>query len=139
MVHCRASDDGAVCEATAESVRVIYNRAPYSAIELGAGHSVYGDPTHLARVKAALAQYRNIVLLLPSADTDEWIRILNTRQGNPHREIVQMNTRFVKHPSNHELATITVYTEGKTPEATCQEILSRLFSASGSETWAERR
>jgi hypothetical protein len=50
-----------------------------------------------------------------------------------------MNTRFVKHPSNHELATITVYTEGKTPEATCQEILSRLFSASGSETWAERR
>ncbi|HLJ69132.1 MAG TPA: shikimate kinase [Chloroflexota bacterium] len=108
-----------------------------SVIELGAGHTVYDDPTDLARVKAALAPHPNVVLLLPSPDLGKSIRILNARQGNPHPEIVQMNARFVRHPSNHELATITVYTSDRTPEATCREILTRLVSASRGDTRAE--
>lgn len=33
---------------------------------------------------------------------------------------------FVKHPSNQRLAKINVYTEGKSPEETCREIMGRL-------------
>jgi hypothetical protein len=36
------------------------------------------------------------------------------------------NARFLHHHSYYDLATITVYTKGKTPEETCEEILERI-------------
>jgi len=36
------------------------------------------------------------------------------------------NEYFVKHPSNYELAKFTVYTKGKTPDETCDEIIRML-------------
>jgi shikimate kinase len=45
-------------------------------IDLGGGHSVQEDPALLAGVRAALASVRNVVLLLPSPDPEESVRIL---------------------------------------------------------------
>ena len=108
------------------AVERIVAEYPQSVIELGAGHSVYDDPNQLERVKEILSLYPNVVLLLPSPDPDESLDILNARQSNPYPEIVEMNEHFVRHRSNYELATIRVYTKGKTPDETCEDIVSRL-------------
>lgn len=38
-------------------------------------------------------------------------------------EVLAMNEHFVRHFSNHSLATHTFYTEGKTPEQVVAEIV----------------
>jgi predicted kinase len=108
------------------AVEEVVAHYPQSVIDFGAGHSVYDDPLQRARVKRALAGCRNVVLLLPSPDPEESLQLLNARQGNPHPEVVAMNEHFVHSSSNRELATTIVYTKGKSPEQTRDEVLSRL-------------
>jgi shikimate kinase len=91
-------------------------------IDFGAGHSVYEDPGHLARAEAALAPFRNVVLLIPSANKDEAVAILRER-GAAKVGGVELNRFLLTHPAPRELATITVSTEGKTPEETADDIL----------------
>ncbi len=38
-------------------------------------------------------------------------------------EVLAANETFVRHPANGRLAKQVVYTEGKTPEETCEEIV----------------
>ena len=92
-------------------------------IDFGAGHSVYNDPVLFQRVQQALSDYPNVVLLLPSPDLDESLRILNERNRELPADIRATNEHFVRHPSNYTLAKFTAYTQGKTPEGTCEEIL----------------
>jgi adenylate kinase family enzyme len=94
-------------------------------LDFGAGHSVYEDEALLNRAKLALAPRPNIVLLLPSPDLDESIRILNEREEENLTDAVRViNEHFVRHRSNFELATFIVYTKDQTPEETCEEILA---------------
>ncbi|NER80316.1 MAG: shikimate kinase [Leptolyngbya sp. SIO1D8] len=92
-------------------------------IDFGAGHSVYDDPSLFQRVQKVLSPYPNVVLLLPSPDLDKSIHILNERNKRLPDDIRSTNEYFVRHPSNYELAKFTVYTETKTPQETCDEIL----------------
>lgn len=66
--------------------------------------------------------------MLPSPDLDESVRVLKERnrrerngdwviEGYDHFE------HWVKDDCFHELATVTVYTDGQTPEETAEEIL----------------
>lgn len=103
-------------------------------IDFGAGHTVYEDAALFERVSRALAPFPNVILLLPSPDLDESVRVLNHRFAALLREevgavdpaLLSVNEHFVKHPSNHRLAKIVVYTDGKTPDQTCAEILQRI-------------
>ena len=98
-------------------------------IDFGAGASVYESDELFARVQKALAPYSNVVLVLPSPDPDESIRILNERTQDLVGTFGQgfnWNEYFVRHHSNYALAKHVVYTRGKTPEETCDEILSRV-------------
>ena len=87
-----------------------------------------------ARVQSALAPYPNVILLLPSPDLDKSAEILNARfaqmlmeeVGEVNSALFAVNEHFVKHPSNHLLAKMVVYTNDKTPEETCDEIVQRL-------------
>lgn len=99
---------------------------PHAVIDFGAGHSVYTDPAQFARVQAALAPYPNVVLLLFSPDLDESVRVSKERQGHQTWYENDFDELFVKHPSNRALAKHVVYTQGKTPEQTRDEILRRL-------------
>lgn len=107
---------------------------PNCVIDFGAGHSVYEDAALLAQVARALASVPNVILLLPTPDLDEAVAILNARLealllrevGQVDSRLLGVNEHFVKHPSNHRLATLTIYTEGKTPAETCAEIRQRL-------------
>jgi shikimate kinase len=103
-------------------------------IDFGAGHSVYEDEALFKRVQRALEPYPNVILILPSPDLDESTQILNARfrqllldeVGEIDEALLDVNEHFVKHPSNHQLAKIVVYTNGKTPAETCTEILRQL-------------
>ncbi|MBW3625311.1 MAG: shikimate kinase [Armatimonadetes bacterium] len=97
-------------------------------IDFGGGHSVYEDDAYFERARRALEPYENVVLLLPSSDLDESVRILRERTGmTPASEgDLDFCEHFVKHPSNHALAKIVVYTDGRTPEETRDEIASRV-------------
>jgi hypothetical protein len=108
-------------------------------IDFGAGHSVYEDAALFARVESALAPFPYVILLLPSPDLDESVAILNERfaallereVGEVDPALLTLNAHFTKHPSNTRLAKLTVYTEGKTPEETCDEILEKMRFQSG--------
>ena len=103
-------------------------------IDFGAGQSVYEDKELFARVEAALEPYPNVILLLPSPNAEESIKILNDRfsellrehTGQVDKALLKVNAHFVKHPSNHKLAKIVVYTNDKTPKQTCAEILQKI-------------
>jgi hypothetical protein len=98
-------------------------------IDFGEGHSVYEDDQLFNRIQQLLAPYKNIVLLLPSPDLDESIELLNAQDEFLRNMKPNINEHFIKHPSNHNLAKFVVYTKGKTPEESCDEILA-LINAS---------
>jgi len=92
-------------------------------IDFGAG--IYESRESFERVQHALAPYRNVILLLPSSDPDESLRILKERDQNPPADVhIDLTARFLAHHSYYDLATRTVYTARKTPFETCQEILN---------------
>ena len=97
---------------------------PDGVIDFGAGHSVYENEAHFARVATALAPYPNVVLMLPSRDQGEALRIIHERLGyGPTPDRLDLATDFLTHPSNRRLAKHTVYTDGRTPDQTCQLFL----------------
>lgn len=105
-----------------------------SIIDFGASNSVYDDALLFSRVENALAPYPNVILLLPSSDPDESVEILNARLTHVLKakgevisnELFDLNEYFIKHPSNHQLAKIVIYTKDKTPEEIRDEILQKL-------------
>jgi hypothetical protein len=101
--------------------------------DLGAGHSVYRDDQSLEQVRRALAPLPNVVLILPSPDLDRCSAVLcgrNTENdwlnGFKEEQGYDPNEHFLRHRSNFELAKRVVYTEGKSPEETRDEILGAM-------------
>lgn len=100
-------------------------------LDLGAGHSVYEDEVLFAKVRAALEPLPFVFLLLPSSDLDRSTEILNARfSALLHREVgeiepglLELNEFYVKHSSNERLAKRVIYTHGKSPEGTSDEIV----------------
>ena len=104
---------------------------PHGIIDLGAAHTHYQDEHLFRRVQAALAPYENVVLLLPSSDLDRSVHILRERSIQEQGWGWQFDEydwieHWVKDHCNFDLATLIVYTEGKTPDQTRDEILSRV-------------
>jgi shikimate kinase len=94
-------------------------------LEIDAPTASFEEPELLARAQRALQPYANVVLLLPSPDLDASMRVLEER-GHVLFDGVPMDEHFVKHHSNHDLAKLVVYSKGKTPEETCEEIVARI-------------
>ena len=97
---------------------------PNSVIELGALQSVFDDDELGQRIYQFLQPY-NVILLMPSADVEASLRILEERD----RVIIngmKINEHFLKHHSNYDLAKYTIYTKNKTPEQTCEQILAQI-------------
>jgi len=88
--------------------------------DFGAGQSVYEDEDLFERVRSVLDEYQNIVLLMPCTNKEKSLQILFDRNEFEH------NNLFINNTSNEKLAKITVYTEGKTPTETCDEIIEQL-------------
>jgi adenylate kinase family enzyme len=89
------------------------------------GAAIYWNDEVLGRVQRALAPFRNVVLLLPSPDPDESLRLLRERDPDPPADLnFDFNAFFIRHRSYYALARHIVYTAGKTPEETRDEILA---------------
>lgn len=98
-------------------------KKPYI-IDFGAGHSVYEDKNLREQMKKMCAQFKNIILLLPSMDKEKSREVLAERRKiklGSHKD--QDNWHFITSPNNYELATNTLYEENKTPEDISREIL----------------
>ena len=54
-------------------------------------------------------------------------QLLADEVGEVDPRLLEMNEQFVRHPSNIALAKMVVYTNGKTPEQTCNEIVPKLI------------
>ena len=97
-------------------------------IDYGAGHSHYENKNLFESVSEALAHVSNVILLLPSSDLDKSVSILRERSIEERkRDWIHDGYDFMEHwvkdDCNHLLATATIYTEGKEPEQTRDEIL----------------
>ena len=92
-------------------------------IDLGAGYSVQDNPALGSRIRLALAPYPNVVLLLPSPDRAESSAYLAERVNT---ELRAANDHYLIEANNRELARFVVYTIGKTPEETCNEVMEKL-------------
>jgi Shikimate kinase len=91
--------------------------------DLGGGHSVYDDATLSQQVRELLAPYSHVVLLMPSPDTEESIKILHARNKYDSDGQREVNEHLVRHQSNYNLAKHIVYTKDKAPEQICSEII----------------
>lgn len=92
-------------------------------IDFGAGYSVQDEPALRQRIRRALEPYKNVVLLLPSPDPAESAAYLDDRVSS---ELHAANRHYLADSANRELATIVVYTMGKNPEETCDEVVQQL-------------
>jgi len=92
--------------------------------DFGASHSVYEDQDLFEQVRRLVNPYPHVVLLLPSPDQEESIRILHARNSCDTDSQREVNEHFVRHRSNYDLAKFIVYTRGKTPDETCDDVLT---------------
>ena len=104
-------------------------------LDLGAGHTHYEDPMMFDRVRLAISPCPNVILLLPSAVLERSVQILKDRcMSERGSDWVQDGYDFIAHwvkdSQNHSLATLTIFTEGKTPMETCAEIIDRIVTVS---------
>lgn len=73
--------------------------------------------------KKAFLTLAGVILLMPSPDREETIRILNTRNNYAADDQRVVNEHLIRHPSNYDLAKHIVCTEGNPPEEISTEVL----------------
>lgn len=86
----------------------------------------FEDAGLLDRLQAQLAPFERVVLLLPTPDQAESIKILRQREEANLESNNAVNDFFLEHPSNQTFAKKIVYTAGKTPEQTADEVIAQL-------------
>jgi hypothetical protein len=114
-------------------IRVFLEDFKGGIIDFGGSQSYYPDDVNMSKAREIFAPFRNVVLILPSPDEDECIRILSQRIRNRYNPLertdrvvesyIAMNREFIVHPSNRILSKFVVYTEGKTVRNAADEIL----------------
>ena len=115
----------------AYAAKQVLSDYPNCVIDFGAGHSYYEDKLAFESVKKAMSEYGNIIFLLPYPDLDRSVLVLRQRSiqqrgKNWIYDGYDFIEQWVKGNCNHHLATLTIYTEGKTPEETKDEILQKI-------------
>jgi shikimate kinase len=108
----------------AHAVERILSEKTGCVFDFGAGHAVYDDPMLLRRVQHALGPYTYVFLLLPSVSHEESLCILQERRPDLDAGALELNRYFAGHRSYSALASHTVYTKGKNPEAVRDEVLA---------------
>jgi hypothetical protein len=104
--------------------------------DFGAGFAMFDDEDHAMRLRAAM--FQNVVLVLPSRDEKESIRVLWGRSPK-YDPAVHKGGFFdfpryeVRHPLPRAVATRVLYTEGRSPGECAQEVVRGLVPPSPAE------
>ena len=91
--------------------------------DFGGSQTVYEDDELFGQVRGLLEPYPHVVLLMPTPDKDESIKILHARNAYATEDQWAVNEFLVRHHSNYDLAKHIIYTDGKTPKDTSAEVL----------------
>ncbi|MEK0099563.1 shikimate kinase [Streptomyces sp. A475] len=107
--------------------RVVADR-PDAVIALGAGHTTYTDPVHLADVRTVLGHCRHVVRVLPSPDREISLTLLRQRcTATKGQSWITDGHDFLGQwlddPGARQLATRTIYTEKETPAQTAARLI----------------
>ena len=98
-------------------------------IDFGAGHSIYENPIMFFEMKKLIRKFLNVVFLIPSEDKEKAMELLNKRinkRDGTTTEVTADNKRFIERSNlNSQLASITMYTQGKTPSEIAEELIVR--------------
>ncbi len=96
-------------------------------LDLGGGHPIVPDPVKQETIKKVLQPYENIFLLMPTEDPDESLKILRERNQLAADE-PDLNELYFQGGNRTfwDIAKFPVYTNGKTPEQTLDEILKKI-------------
>lgn len=111
---------------------------PSAVLALGAGHTSYTEPEHLAHVRVALTGVR-VILLLPSPDRDESLAQLRDRSlASKGTSWIcdghDLLAEWLDDAGTRSLATEIVYTDGETPGTTAQRVAG-LVTAAAPGSW----
>jgi shikimate kinase len=96
-------------------------------LDFGGGHPIVPDAKKQETIKKALAPYERIFLLMPTPNPEESIRILRSRNKIPDGG-PDFNALYFQSGNRTfwDIAKHVLYTDGKTPEETCEEVLRLL-------------
>ena len=97
----------------------IINDHPGHVIDLGGSAQCFDEPQQIERARQVFDPIPDIFLLLPSQDLATNITSLPGL-----KEDYPINAYLIMHPTNALFAKKTIYTLGKTPAETMQEIVS---------------
>ena len=97
-------------------------------IDVGGGYTIATDPPRATRVRAILAPYPNVILLLPTPHVDESVHVLAERLTGYLPDHFPLQTHVQQHFGTQDLAKMVVYTHTKAPETIRDEIVGFLRS-----------
>lgn len=110
--------------------RVLEDYGEGHVIDFGGSHSLHEDPAQLAEVRRMMAPHPYVVLVLPCADLEMALRVLDDRRGQPHLLYgFDLNARMLRHPSSRQLAKHVIHNHGKAVEQTSRELIELLGMA----------
>ncbi|MEV4562145.1 shikimate kinase [Nonomuraea sp. NPDC049419] len=122
--------------ARAHAVERVVAGHPDAVIAFGAGHSQYTRPDLRERVREALRPVEHVVLVLPSPDPEQSVRVLRERSiatkgtdwitGDGHDFLRE----WVHDAGTRELATTVLHTEGESPAESAGRLLDEVIRPS---------
>lgn len=100
------------------SLENIMSDHPNHIIDCGAGFSVYEKQEYFDKAKRVFSKYGKVILLVPTCDKEDSIRLLEERAQS------ELNRLFIMNDSNEKLKDYVIYTDGKKPQEVANEIKS---------------
>jgi hypothetical protein len=116
-----------------KEIEISLNEFRGGVFDFGASHSYFTDNDLLKKASKLLEPFKNVVLLQPSPDKQECIKVLSERIRQRYTEnqrsertiesYVKANEYFINHKSNSILSKHVIYTYSKSIEDVGNEIL----------------
>ncbi|MFE6752803.1 shikimate kinase [Streptomyces sp. NPDC057684] len=115
-------------DARAHAVARVVADHPDTVIALGAGHTSYTDPVHLAEVRTVLSRCRHVVRVLPSPDREISLALLRHRCTATKGQswIIDGHDflgQWLDDPGARQMATRTIYTNDEAPAQTAARLI----------------
>ena len=106
------------------AIKKILNKYSDCVFDFGAGHSVYEDDEMFCEAKELLADFKNVILLLPSADTEESLEFYKKQRNVNDDDTLEILKHFITHHSNYDLCRHIIYVQNKPKEEIADEVCS---------------
>ena len=90
--------------------------------DFGAGHSVYEDDAMFSEAKELLADFKNVILLLPSADMEESLEFYKEQRDVNDDGTLEILRHFITHHSNYDLCKHIIYVKNKSKDDIVDEV-----------------